>query len=100
MLAQAKYRAKKLGLPFNITAEDLVVPRLCPALGIPLRRNVGSTGYHPNSPSVDRIVPELGYTKGNIVVISNRANTLKRDATAFELGLIAAWLTNVIKPQN
>lgn len=100
MLAQARYRAKKLGVPFNLTADDIVVPKLCPALGIPLRRNIGTSGYHPNSPSVDRTVPELGYTKGNIVVISNRANTLKRDATAHELGLIAEWLKDIIKPRH
>ena len=38
----------------------------------------------PDSPSLDRIVPELGYVKGNIRVISNRANHLKSDATLEE----------------
>jgi hypothetical protein len=48
-----------------------------------------------NSPSLDRIVPELGYVEGNVVWISNRANILKRDATWEELQRVAEWLKSV-----
>ena len=41
-----------------------------------------------SSPSLDRIIPSLGYVKGNIRVISFRANTLKNNATLSELELI------------
>ena len=44
------------------------------------------------SPSVDRIRGELGYVRGNICVISWRANKLKADATAEELEAIAAYI--------
>ncbi|MEV6525197.1 hypothetical protein AB0M43_24910 [Longispora sp. NPDC051575] len=39
--------------------------------------------------SVDRICPELGYTMGNVVLCTFRANSVKRDVTLDEL---AAWM--------
>lgn len=88
LLTKAKRRAKLKGLEFNLTAEDIKVPTHCPVLGIPLYR--GSKGSF-NSPTVDRVKPELGYVKGNIVVISWRANMLKKDATIEELILLAKF---------
>ena len=68
--------------------EDIVVPDVCPVLGIPIQKNHGHQGYFDDSPSVDRIIPELGYTKGNVRVISNRANLLKNNAKIEELELV------------
>jgi len=91
ILYRIRSRAKKLGIPFNLAREDIVVPDLCPVLGIALNRGgTGVKGARPDSPSVDRIRPELGYTKGNVRIISNRANTLKCNATIEELELILA----------
>lgn len=77
-----KNRAKQNRLAFNLTVEDLVIPHVCPVLGILLVRTSTQTD---NSPSVDRIVPSLGYVKGNVCIISLRANRLKSCATADEL---------------
>ena len=44
------------------------------------------------TPSLDRINPKLGYVKGNVQVISWRANNIKRDATAEELRLVADFV--------
>jgi len=79
----AKHRAKKFNRPFNIECEDIVVPAKCPLLGISLFRGVGKVGS--NSPSVDCLRPELGYTKGNVWVISYRANTIKNNLTLEQL---------------
>ena len=88
MLARIKSRAKKLGIPFNITEEDINIPEVCPVLGVRLERQKGN-GKHCNyTPSLDRIVPALGYIKGNVRVISNRANLLKSNATLEELTLV------------
>ena len=38
-----------------------------------------------NSPTLDRIVPELGYVPGNVAVISWKANRLKGNNTDPEL---------------
>lgn len=92
MLQKARARAKKANVPFNLTVEDIVIPESCPVLGIPIL--VASNGKHhsDNSPSLDKIIPELGYVRGNVEVISWRANTLKRDATLAELTAITKWL--------
>ncbi|UOF81207.1 restriction endonuclease pacI-beta-alpha-metal hnh motif 1.97A [Caudoviricetes sp.] len=45
-----------------------------------------------NSPSVDRLVPHLGYVPGNVRVISWRANILRRDATTRELKKLVKYL--------
>jgi hypothetical protein len=90
ILSNAKSRAKKKGLDFNITREDLVCPEFCPLLGIPLMPTKG-TGLHAtdNSPSVDRLDPAKGYIKGNVWIISYRANTIKNSATWQELFSLA-----------
>lgn len=88
----AKRRARAYGIPFQITLEDVVVPECCPVLGINLEWSSGRRGGGMTSPSLDRIVPSLGYVKGNVAVISWRANCIKRDATATELRAIATWL--------
>jgi len=89
LVKQAKGRAKRLGLPFNLTRSDVSIPDVCPVLGIPLRVNHGKCGA--DSPSLDRIVPELGYVVGNVAVISHRANTIKNDASPDELRAILRY---------
>lgn len=42
-------------------------------------------------PSLDRVVPSLGYVKGNVRVISFRANRIKSDATADELRAVLSY---------
>ncbi len=86
MLARVKSRAKTKGIVFNLEADDIKIPKICPVLGITLNHNIGrGSGFHSDSPSVDRIDPKLGYIKGNVRVISARANLLKSDATITEL---------------
>ena len=83
MLARAKSRAKKNNLAFNIELADIIIPERCPLLGIKIEST--EVRNSPNNPSLDKIIPEKGYIKGNVWVISNRANTLKNDATLTEL---------------
>jgi len=45
-----------------------------------------------NSPSLDKLIPELGYVKGNITVMSVRANRIKNDATRQEIELLLHWM--------
>lgn len=88
MFQRVKSRAKRNGIPFNLEENDIVIPDVCPVLGIPIEANHGRSGYFPDSPSLDRIVPSKGYTKGNVRVISQRANQLKSDATLDEVRLL------------
>lgn len=78
MIYGAKQRAQRKNLPFDLTPTDIQIPDRCPVLGIPLEfSHTGTGGITDNSPSLDRIKPELGYVKGNVAVISKRANTIK-----------------------
>jgi len=83
-----KKRAKRDGTPFNLTIYDIpIIPEYCPILGIKIIANEVSSPLD-SSPSVDRIVPELGYVAGNIRIISNRANRLRQDGTINEWKLL------------
>ena len=91
LLSGCKARAKKKGLPFDLDLEDIIIPEKCPMLGIKLMRNLGQRGPSSSSPSLDRIIPEKGYTKGNVQVISTKANMIKSNATADELMAVAKY---------
>lgn len=79
----AKCRAKKQNVPFEIDIVDIIIPKYCPVLGIELIINRGRC--RDNSPSLDKIIPELGYVKGNIAVISHKANTIKNNSSIDDL---------------
>jgi hypothetical protein len=85
----AKARAKKANIEFDLQREDIVVPDNCPVLGIKLFREDKKTWHH--APSIDRIDNTKGYTKDNIMIISRRANILKKDATLQELVTIGKF---------
>lgn len=89
-LRGCRSRALKHCVPFRITLDDIVVPDVCPVFGFPLRPTVGCSD--DCSPTVDRLVPELGYVPGNIAVISHRANSIKSCGTADEHRRIADWM--------
>lgn len=72
--SRARQRAARRGLPFNLRVSDIVVPTVCPALGVPIVIGEMRSAY---SPSLDRIRPGLGYVRGNTRVISDKANRLK-----------------------
>jgi hypothetical protein len=91
MVSDARNRAKRKHLEFDIDGEyvrSLIVAR-CPVLGIPLEwSTLQGKGVIANSPSLDRIDPTKGYIKGNVWIISYKANTIKNNATHEELKLV------------
>lgn len=94
LIDQAKYRAKRDGLPFDISVATLVWPTHCPVLGMELDyhcMHAGNRKIKPNSPTLDRRVNDLGYVQGNVFVVSHRANRMKQDASPDELAALAAY---------
>ena len=98
LVGAARSRAKKAGIPFDIHWRDLVFPTHCPVLGIPLEH--GTKPFHQNAPSLDRIVGDKGYVKGNVIVVSFRANRIKTDATPEELRKVAEFYTKLEQERN
>ena len=83
--------SKRRKIPFNISIEDIVIPKICPIFGINIKLDNKHDDYE-SSPSLDRLIPELGYIKGNVEVISMRANMVKSCGTAEEHEKIADWI--------
>jgi len=98
MLRSAKHRAARDGVAFNLTRADVAVPATCPVLGIALSPNWGGRTFHDASPSLDRIDPLEGYVRGNVAIISLKANRLKSNATTAEIEALAAWMRKAGAP--
>ncbi len=74
LFAVARKRARKRGLDFTITIDDLSIPFHCPIFGV----KIGPVGSK-HAPSIDRINNSFGYVPGNVKVISRVANRWKSD---------------------
>lgn len=102
MFYAAKRRAKIEGLPFSISKEDIKniypIDNKCPMLGIDLF--ISDKISTDNSPSLDKIIPEKGYIKENILIISYKANRIKNNATIDELGKIFNFLRSFYDKTN
>lgn len=94
----AKKRAREKCREFSIDIGDVVVPELCPILGIPLQVSDGM--WTDNSPTLDRIDSAKGYVKGNVCVISHRANRIKSNGTAEEHRKIAEYIEKNLPVDN
>ena len=71
-------RSKRAGIPFDLSTEYVIsiCPELCPVFGVKLEYG-GAGQRRRTAASLDRIVPELGYVKGNVQVLSMLANRMK-----------------------
>jgi hypothetical protein len=86
LLQKARSNAKYSKLEFNLELSDIIIPGVCPYLNMKLDK-VGSKSRY--LPSIDRIDPTKGYVKGNVQIISLKANIMKQDATKEELNTFA-----------
>lgn len=81
-----KHRAKKQDITWEISLDDISVPDVCPVLLTPFKFKT------PYAMSIDKIIPSLGYVKGNVQIMSCKANIMKSDATPEELIKFADWV--------
>jgi hypothetical protein len=93
---RAKSNAKDRRYEFNLEISDIIIPEVCPYLGIKILTDVNSRTT-PNYYSIDRINSSKGYVKGNVQVISLLANTMKNNATTQEL---ITFAQNILKMYN
>lgn len=96
----AKKRAGKKGVPFNLTREyiESILTTHCPVFNTPFQYG-GNGKIKPESPALDRIVPSLGYVEGNVHIISVKANNIKSAYSAQEVMTVAKWLESMEKPE-
>jgi hypothetical protein len=80
LLKAARDRARKSGREFNLLQKHIVIPPVCPVLGIPMLR-----------PSIDRVDSSRGYTPDNIEIISWEANRLKNNMTPEQMAKLALY---------
>ena len=91
ILIRVKMNAKNRGICCTLKERDIPdFPKFCPVLPwIELVYEVGKGRIggdaNPGTVSVDRIDSTKGYVPGNIRIISDRANRLKRDASDREM---------------
>ena len=90
LLKHAKARAVQKQIDFTLVESDIVLPDVCPILGLPFDRGTRKYGY-----SLDRKDPNKGYTKDNVWVISQIANAMKWDSTHEERILFAKWVLSL-----
>lgn len=95
LLILARNRSRSEKVPFDLTVDYLIslATVTCPVLGILL-------DFHANnlcdaSPTLDKFIPALGYVRGNVSIISFRANSMKRNATVEEVGKLYRWMLDV-----
>lgn len=97
-LASIKFTRKRQNVKkenkweWDLNFEDLYWPSHCPILGLELAYESSFDTKQENSVSFDRIDSTKGYIKGNVHIISWRANRIKNDGTAEEHYKIANYL--------
>ena len=97
-----KKRAKQQKVPFDLSVKDIKdllknSGKICPVLGVKMEITELHSKNSDFSPSFDRIYPKKGYTKGNVIVISNKANRIKTDATVKEIRKVANFYEKLLK---
>ena len=81
----AKGRVEREGKrEWDLDFNTFEFPEYCPYLGIKLDYSYGKGEIRPESPSFDRIDTTKDYTEGNVEIVSNRANSMKNDASREE----------------
>lgn len=93
-----KAKCKRLGLPYDLDAQYLTrlleaQGNLCYWLNIPVELNAALRS-HPSKATIDRIIPEKGYVKGNVVWASQFANIGRGD---FDAGLFREFIAHIIQ---
>lgn len=98
VLSGIRERARKKGLEFDLTLEDVSEYSVCPVFGFELVRGDGKPQF--NSPSVDRIDSSKGYTKDNVQILSQLANAMKQNATPEQLIVFAEWVLKTYQKES
>lgn len=98
IIYSTRLRARKQGVPYTITKQDIekhLAPMTCAVTGVQLGWDLG-----PFTPSIDRIIPEHGYTPENIRIVCFAYNCFKNAWTDAECRFIARALVERAAPHG
>jgi len=87
LLDGAKQRAVKYGRDCDLEIEDIKIGECCPVLG----EKFGASNTDM-APTLDRVNNDFGYVKGNVVVISKKANRLKSNASIEDVRKVLQYM--------
>ena len=110
MRDSARFRARKHNVPYELSVHDLrdIITDHCPILGIKFELNKEGQSWGAskgknnwqNSPSLDRIVPDKGYVKDNIIIVSLMANSIKNQATPSQILSVGKFYKKLYKEKG
>ena len=91
-----KTRAKKKNIPYDLDADFLmsIITTHCPVFGVKFERGIGFAKQF--SPTIDRIIPEKGYIRDNVIIVSKRANQIKSDASLLEIQEVLDFYSKIL----
>ena len=97
-----KKRAKAKNVPFDLKPQDIKeklnnAGKIWPVLVIKMQISKLGSKSNDLAPSIDRIDPKKGYVKGNMIVVSMRANRIKTDASPEEIKKVAYFYDKLLK---
>lgn len=76
LLNGVKNRAKRKGIEFSLTVEQVTWPSTCPIFGFPLIYTPNEFLQRWKAPTIARIDDAAGYIEGNVKVVSYLASPL------------------------
>ena len=97
MVYDAKERAKKKNMDFNLVKKDIHFPEVCPVFNIKLEH--GRKNWK-SSPTIDRIDNNKGYVLDNCIVVSCIANTIKNSATPKQILRVGNFYKKLYKEKG
>ena len=97
MVYDAKERAKKKNMDFNLVKKDIHFPEVCPVFNIKLEH--GRKNWK-SSPTIDRIDNNKGYVLDNCIVVSCIANTIKNSATPKQILKVGNFYKKLYKEKG
>tara|TARA_R110000765_G_C18627874_1_gene572523 strand:+ start:63 stop:626 length:564 start_codon:yes stop_codon:yes gene_type:complete len=110
MLDGCRARSRKNNILFSLKIKDLreLITDTCPILGIKYEINKKNKQWGKGkgknnwqtSPSIDRIVPNKGYTKENVIIVSLMANSIKNQATPKQILKVGEFYKELYKEKG
>jgi len=96
IIRNSKYTAIRRDIYFDLKYTDFEIPEYFPILNIKLSYMQESDGNSPHHATLDRIDNSNGYVKGNVIIMSRLANSMKNQADFNQLTMFCNNIPKLI----